>query len=53
MKHTRSMQAISAETNIRVANVKRNLRNLRGRSQNRLHVQKALMEYFSAGKKSS
>jgi hypothetical protein len=43
----RSMQTISAQTNIRAANVKREPR---GRSQNRLHVQKALMEYLLLGK---
>ncbi len=47
MTRTLSMQAISAETNIRLANVKRDPR---GRSQNRLHVQKALMEYLLLGK---
>ena len=43
----RSMQTILAKTNIRAANVKRGPR---GRSQNRLHVQKALMEYLVLGK---
>jgi hypothetical protein len=47
MKRARSMQMISAETNIRVANVKPHSG---GRSQNRLHVQKALMEYLLLGK---
>jgi len=37
------MQTISAETNIRAANVKPLSG---GRSQNRLHVQKVLMEYL-------
>jgi hypothetical protein len=41
------MQTISAETYIRVANVKPRSG---GRSQNRLHVQKALMEYLLLGK---
>ncbi len=47
MKHAPSMQPVSAETNIRVANVKPRSG---GRSQNRLHVQKALMEYLLLGK---
>jgi hypothetical protein len=47
MTCTRSMQAISAKTNMRAANVKREPR---GHSQNRLHVQKALMEYLLLGK---
>ncbi len=47
MKCQHSMQTISAKTNIRAANVKREPR---GRSQNRLHVQKALMEYLLLGK---
>ena len=42
-----SMQMISAKTNIRAANVKREPRD---RSQNRLHVQKALMEYLLLGR---
>ncbi len=47
MKHAPSMQPVSAETNIRVANVKPHSG---GHSQNRLHVQKALMEYLLLGK---
>lgn len=46
MKNGYSVPTISAETNIRIANVKRDPR---GRSQNRLHVQKALMEYLLLG----
>jgi len=42
-----SMHTISAKTNIRLANVKREPR---GRCQNRLHVQKALLEYLLLGK---
>lgn len=41
------MQTISAETNIRAANVKPHSG---GRSPSRLHVQKALMEYLLLGK---
>jgi hypothetical protein len=44
------MQTISVETDIRVADVKRDPR---GRSQNRLHAQKALMEYLLLGKVNS
>ncbi|TNC98465.1 MAG: hypothetical protein FD121_614 [Gallionellaceae bacterium] len=47
MKRCSQVQTISAETNIRVANVKPRSG---GRSQNRLHVQKALMEYLLLGK---
>ena len=47
MKCRTQMQPVSAETNIRVANVKPRSG---GRSQNRLHVQKALMEYLLLGK---
>jgi|GEM_PF-2118665 len=47
MKLSTQMQTISAETNIRAANVKPRSG---GRSQNRLHVQKALMEYLLLGK---
>ncbi len=47
MTCTLFMQAISAETNIRATNVKRDSR---GRNQNRLHAQKALMEYLLPGK---
>ena len=44
------MQTISAQTDICAANVKGDPR---GRSQNRLHAQKALMEYLLVGKVSS
>jgi len=47
MKRLFIMQPVSAETNIRAANVKPRSS---GRSQNRLHVQKALMEYLLLGK---
>lgn len=47
MTRIRFEQTISAQTNIRAANVKRDPR---GRSQNRLHAQKALMEYLLLGK---
>ncbi len=47
MTRTPFMQTISAKTNIRAANVKPRSG---GRSQNRLHVQKALMEYLLLGK---
>ena len=47
MKRALSTQMISAETNIRVANVKPHSC---GGSQNGLHVQKALMEYLLLGK---
>ncbi len=47
MTRVPSMHTISVETNIRAANVKRDQR---GRNQNRLHVQKALMEYLLLGK---
>jgi len=50
MKCGYSMQTISAQTNIRTADVKRDPR---GRSQNRLHAQKALMEYLLLGKVNS
>lgn len=46
MTRARSMQTISVETNIRAANVKPRSG---GRSQNRLHIQKALMEYLLPG----
>ena len=50
MKSGYPMQTISAQTNIRAADVKRNPC---GRSQNRLHAQQALMEYLLLGKVSS
>jgi len=40
-------QAISVKANIRRANVKRGTR---GRNQNRLHAQKALLEYLVCGR---
>jgi hypothetical protein len=43
-----SQQTISAKANARKAGVK--LADASGRSQNRLHVQKALMEYMLLGK---
>jgi len=47
MKRLTTMQPVSAETNIRATNVKPRSG---GRSQNRLHAQKALMEYLLLGK---
>ncbi len=47
MKRLTTMQPVSAETNIRAANVKPHSG---GRSQNRLHVQKALIKYLLLGK---
>ncbi|MBU1447589.1 MAG: hypothetical protein KKF58_04685 [Gammaproteobacteria bacterium] len=48
MKRNALVQTISAQANACEAGVK--LANARGRSQNRLHVQKALMEYLLLGK---
>ncbi|MGZ8256816.1 MAG: hypothetical protein ACXWTX_03495 [Gallionella sp.] len=47
MKCQSQMQPVSVNANIRVANVKPRSG---GGSQNRLHVQKALMEYLLLGK---
>jgi len=47
MKSHTQMQPVSADANIRAANVKPRSG---GGSQNRLHVQKALMEYLLLGK---
>ncbi len=43
-----SVQSISAQANFRKAEVK--LAHASGRSQNRLHTQKALMEYLLLGR---
>ncbi|GAB5604590.1 hypothetical protein [Sideroxyarcus sp. TK5] len=48
MKRYSPVQTISAQANACVAGVK--LATASGRSQNRLHVQKALMEYLLLGK---
>jgi len=47
MKRQPQMQSVSATANMSAANVKPRSG---GESQNRLHVQKALMEYLLLGK---
>ncbi|MDD4977600.1 MAG: hypothetical protein PHI29_03105 [Gallionella sp.] len=50
MKNRTQMQPVSADANVSEANVKPRSG---GGSQNRLHVQKALMEYLLLGKVAS